>query len=752
MGKRIKRVKNGSAVLLLILFMVFGSNINSMHVRAETWGDYKYEVIDEQVNIEAYIGNDTVLVIPSTIAGKEVGQIGWGVFRNCSELSDVTIPSSVTYIDDGAFYGCRGLMSISVAANNANYCSESGVLFNKNKRELLCCPEGKKGTYTIPSSVTDIRWGAFADCSSLTNVTIPSSVVYIGSNAFNNCSSLMSISVVANNTDYCSEAGVLFNKAKSELLCCPAGKKGTYTIPSSVTDIGSSAFSGCSGLTDVAIPSSVTNVGWGAFVGCSGLTNVTIPSSVTEIDIRAFNCSGLTEFRVAENNKNYCSEAGVLFNKDKSMLVCYPAGRKGRYTIPSSVTSIYVGAFYNCTGLTGLTIPRSVKEIVQGGSSDSGFEGCYNITLLVERDSYAERFAKSHNLSYNYIEEMIELDYQYVVLKDGTIKIIGYEGKNSILEIPDTIDNRKVTGIGAYTFSDCNGLTSVKIPNGVTSIGEDAFDGCNHVTLIVGKDSYAEQYAKDNKIPYKYIGENDAGNTTTEDPKEPTPEQSKPEQDNKTTEVPKEPTTEQSKPEQPVPNQPAKEEEKVIVGSVTMVPVETETNEKSVTDNKVKTQRSSKKVKKGTVLVGKTGIYKVTNVKKKTVMYMKPKNKKTSYVKVPEQIKIKNKKYKVTSVSANAFKNNKKIKTVTIGQNVKEIGKNAFRGCKNLKKVTIGKNVTTIGSYAFYNCKKLNSIEIRSSKIKKVGKAAFKKIAKHPTARVPKGKIDSYKKLFKGKM
>lgn len=201
-----------------------------------------------------------------------------------------------------------------------------------------------------------------------------------------------------------------------------------------------------------------------------------------------------------------------------------------------------------------------------------------------------------------------------------------------------------------------------------------------------------------------------------------------------------------------MPNQPAKEEEKAVVGNVTMVSVETETTEKSVTDNKVKTQRGSKKVKKGTVLVGKTGIYKVTNVKKKTVMYMKPKNKKASYVKVPEQIKIKNKKYKVTSVSANAFKNNKKIKTVTIGQNVKEIGKNAFRGCKNLKKVTIGKNVTTIGSYAFYNCKKLSSIEIRSSKIKKVGKAAFKKIAKHPTAWVPKGKIDSYKKLFKGKM
>ena len=183
-----------------------------------------------------------------------------------------------------------------------------------------------------------------------------------------------------------------------------------------------------------------------------------------------------------------------------------------------------------------------------------------------------------------------------------------------------------------------------------------------------------------------------------------------------------------------------------------MVPITTETDDKPVVDDKVKNQNGSKTIKKGTVLVSSMGIYKVTNVKKKTVIYMKPKNKKTSSVKIPEEIKINKKKYKVTSVSANAFRNNKKIKTVTIGQNVKEIGKNAFRGCKNLKKVTIGKNVTTIENYAFYGCKKLNLIEIRSSKLKKVGKAAFKKIAKKPTARVPKGKIQSYKKLFKGKM
>ena len=208
--------------------------------------------------------------------------------------------------------------------------------------------------------------------------------------------------------------------------------------------------------------------------------------------------------------------------------------------------------------------------------------------------------------------------------------------------------------------------------------------------------------------------------------------------------------------EQPTTEQPTTEQQKVKVGNVTMVPVEMKTDEKPAVDDKVKNKNGSNKVKKGNILEsnagGYKGRYKVTNVKKKTVEYIGAKNKKASSVSVPTEIKINKKKYKVTSIAANAFRNNKKLKKVTIGTNVKTIGKNAFRGCKNLKKVTIGKNVTTIGSHAFYGCKKLNLIEIRSGKLKKVGKAAFRNIAKHPTARVPKGKMQKYQRLFKGKM
>lgn len=204
--------------------------------------------------------------------------------------------------------------------------------------------------------------------------------------------------------------------------------------------------------------------------------------------------------------------------------------------------------------------------------------------------------------------------------------------------------------------------------------------------------------------------------------------------------------------EQPTTEQPAPEEPAVKVGNVTIVPMETETDGKTVVDNKVKNQNGSKEVKKGDVLTSKKGVYKVTDTKKKTVEYTKAKNKKASTVDIPSEIKINKKKYKVTSIAANAFRNNKKLKKVVIGKNIKKIGKNAFRGCKKLKSVTIGKNVENIGSHAFYGCKKLDTIVINTPKLTKVGKAAFKKIAKNPKAMVPKGKMQKYKRLFKGKM
>ena len=209
-----------------------------------------------------------------------------------------------------------------------------------------------EGALTIPAtvtnesteySVTSIGSWAFSNCYSLTTVNIPDGVTSIGSSAFRSCSSLTAV-----------------------------------TIPASVTNIGSWAFSLCSQLTAVTIPEGVATIGNYAFGYCYSLTAVNIPASAINIGNWVFDyCSALTAINVASGNTAYCSENGILFNKDKTTLICYPAGKpETDYTIPSSVTVIGVNAFAYCDALTQLTIPSSVTSI-----GEWAFDGC---TALAE--------------------------------------------------------------------------------------------------------------------------------------------------------------------------------------------------------------------------------------------------------------------------------------------------------------------------------------------------------------------------------
>ncbi len=142
------------------------------------------------------------------------------------------------------------------------------------------------------------------------------------------------------------------------------------TIPESITSIGAGAFWGCSGLTSVTIPESVTSIEAGAFAACTGLTSVTIPGSVMSIGSGAFClCIKLFSIDVSPDNHLYSSQDGVLYNKNKTALMQYPAGKHGGFTIPVSVTSIGDYAFRNCAGLTSVTIPGSAHRIGYGAFS-----------------------------------------------------------------------------------------------------------------------------------------------------------------------------------------------------------------------------------------------------------------------------------------------------------------------------------------------------------------------------------------------
>ena len=238
----------------------------------------------------------------------------------------------------------------------------------------------------ITNGVTNTGGYTFYECSNLESVTIADSVTAIGRYTFYECSSLKSV-----------------------------------TIPDSVTSIGEWAFYACTGLTSVNIPNSVTRIDMCAFYECSSLKSVTIPSSVTQIGAAVFASSGVS-VTVVPDNKRYCSENGMLFDKEKTEL-CYGGPSGTAFRMPESVETIGWLSFYGRNDLTSITIPGNVKEI-----GNTAFKNCENL--------------------------------RSVVLSDG------------------------VTKIGGSVFYYCTVLTSITIPKSLTSIGADAFLGCDSLTDV----------------------------------------------------------------------------------------------------------------------------------------------------------------------------------------------------------------------------------------------------------------------------
>jgi hypothetical protein len=320
------------------------------------------------------------------------------------------------------------------------------------------------------ANITTISSDTFRFSSKLQNFDFPNTVT-IGSGAFWQCSALVSV-----------------------------------TIPNTVTSIGGDAFYYCSALANVTIGSSVTSIGSTAFEMCTALTNIAIPDSVTSIASTTFNrCSKLTAINVNSGNTAYTSDDGILYSKDETLLHTYPEGKAGAsFTIPSSVTIIGDYAFYSCSSLTTISIPNSVTSI-----KGSAFSGCSNLQSV----TIGSNVTSIGTFVFSSCSKLTSITIPSSVTSIGTdtfsncsslTAITVDAGNNAYIDDDGVLYNKDktllhsypqgkagasfvipagVTKIGESAFWASN-LTSITIPNSVTSIDGWAFSSCTSLALV----------------------------------------------------------------------------------------------------------------------------------------------------------------------------------------------------------------------------------------------------------------------------
>ena len=397
------------------------------------------------------------------------------VFRNCIGLTSVTLPTSTASISMSAFRDCTNLADINITAGNPVFRSVEGFLCRNNPVTLMLCPEGKKGTVTIPAGITVIGSTAFSYCTEISNVIIPNTITSTESSIFSGLAGL----TVTINTNITSWTQALANTTDL-----------TVILGNNITSIGNSAFSGCSEIISFTIPNGVSSIGKLAFQNCTGLTGITIPASVYTIGNSVF--SGLNNLKVTINTNsinntwtqilNGASDLAIVFGSTvRTIANSAFSGCIGltSVTFPTSITSIGTSAFAGCINLPALTLPSSVTSI-----GSSAFSGCTKLTNAI--------------LPANLSRLESDVFLNCIVLNrsgDESFTLpthITYIGSNAFsgcaaltgLVLPDS-----VTFIGSNVFNNCINLRTSSIPVNVTSIGNSIYSGCNTLTVTIGTNS-----------------------------------------------------------------------------------------------------------------------------------------------------------------------------------------------------------------------------------------------------------------------
>ena len=383
------------------------------------------------------------VVIPDTVTKggvsyKVIG-IGSTAFQNNVYVKSVELGANISSISAEPFYGCVNLTEFRLSGENDKYSVEDGILYDYVKYNLYIYPAGRTAEeFRVPGTVKTISAGAFSEAKNLKTVEITSNVTSIGREAFGGCTGIETLRLPfiggsandSNNFDYIFRdvwgeeyslktvaiSGETLRGGDFDCSTNLVGSIESIALPSCGDSVPGSSFRDCESLSELVftdigavmengvlnIPGKVTSIGYMAFGNCKSILEVNIPAAAADISDSAFyGCDGLRSFTVAADNPNYSSDKwGVLFSKDGSTLIQYPASRVWPYyNVPDGVRSISSYAFCNCQNLVNLYIPETVNEL-----DYSCVYGCPSTTLCVKLDSDAANYATSNNHRVWYID------------------------------------------------------------------------------------------------------------------------------------------------------------------------------------------------------------------------------------------------------------------------------------------------------------------------------------------------------------